>query len=356
MRSSPPSLDAMDRDQVSKLALSASIDEGTFEDVKFFAFSSRTSKGGGACAPRSLYGNSVCIRKTAPHFDVVLTQGFAESVLADLNAGYPSDRAAVIDNYDYASDSDLEDSDEAEDVGGAPGPPGVSPEDSATERGVPPSQDTAHTVTVQSDAVGPDTLLVHEKPCVALSGRPGRLVFIDDMAHRTWRAFIYYSYFGAISFAPLRSQAKSTPRKDLKGSRAGTFTPPECSPKSIYRLADKYDIKELKTKAAADIKSKLTPSNIFTELFSSFTCLHSEIQEMEVEYLCSALSQSKVMLELPIWIDYLAQGTLPPGASKAVSMLVSKQAAVAANPPPYPCSACDRSCVWYCKTCHKVFS
>ena len=58
----------MSRDQVSQYALTASIDEGGFEDVKFFAFSRRTAKGR-VFAPRGLFGNSTCIRKAAPHFD-----------------------------------------------------------------------------------------------------------------------------------------------------------------------------------------------------------------------------------------------------------------------------------------------
>lgn len=105
-----------------------------------------------------------------------------------------------------------------------------------------------------------------------------------------WRAFIFYSYFGNVYFSPLRSEMKVV--SDTETNALGT---PYCSPKSMYQLADKvtqfcqhlhsaarfaerflctqYDIKELKQQAAADIKSKLSPDNIFVELFSTFTSL-----------------------------------------------------------------------------------
>lgn len=49
--------------------------------------------------------------------------------------------------------------------------------------------------------------------------------------HR-WEAFIFYAYFDRVSFAPLTShKGPHTPPKP--------FEPPPCSPKSMYRFADK---------------------------------------------------------------------------------------------------------------------
>ncbi|KAI0745443.1 hypothetical protein C8Q76DRAFT_31138 [Earliella scabrosa] len=162
-----PSLDAMTRDQVSRYALTASIDGGGFEDVKFFAFSRRNSKGR-AFAPMSLFGNSTCIRKTAPHFDVVLTQGFAESIIADLNMAYPRDRPAALDSYDYPDDSDMDDVDD-EDIAleGEGGDRAPSHEDDCSG--------ASESVRLLSDETCRDTG----------SGRPGRVIFIEDMAFQT---------------------------------------------------------------------------------------------------------------------------------------------------------------------------
>ena len=41
---------------------------------------------------------------------MLTTQGWAESVIADMTAGFPVDRwESSIDNYDYEEDSDMED-------------------------------------------------------------------------------------------------------------------------------------------------------------------------------------------------------------------------------------------------------
>ncbi|KAI0779799.1 hypothetical protein C8Q74DRAFT_716517 [Fomes fomentarius] len=330
------SLESMTRDQVSRYAITASIDGGGFEDVKFFAFSRRTSQGK-VVAPMPLFGNSTCIRKTAPHFDMVLTQGFAESVMADLNEGYPSDRPAALDHYDYADDSDIEDSEDE------PRPIASTAEDEDRE---PRLEDSDNPVRPQGALRGSDAGARH-----VASGRPGRIVFLEDVAYRTWRAFIYYTYFDTISFAPLKSQQNATSDKGKDTAGPGAFNPPECSPKSMYRLAEKYDIKELKTKAVADIQSKLSPDNIFTELFSPFTSLHAELQELEVGYLHSILGKPAVMQELSVWIDYLSQGRLPVAASKAVASLISRL--TTAQPGAANCPSCSRIPSNYCKHCKK---
>ena len=133
----PVPLSTATREQVSQYALLTSITGGTFEDVKFFAFSRRAASGESVGTPRPLFGNSALIRKASSHFDfgtssasrmhltpdtnhlVVLTKGFAESGIVDLDAPFPRNRpsAVEIDEYGYASDSDLED-DPDDDLGG----------------------------------------------------------------------------------------------------------------------------------------------------------------------------------------------------------------------------------------------
>ena len=82
--------------------------------------------------------------------------------------------------------------------------------------------------------------------------RRGHVIFLDDIAHRTyvrlftsaffqrvmrcltsWNAFIFWAYFGECNFAPLKSQSKSRILEAKPGEA------PPCSPKSMYRVAHK---------------------------------------------------------------------------------------------------------------------
>ena len=58
----------MSRDQVSQYALTTSIDEGGFEDVKFFAFSRRT-RAGTVDTPLPIVANTKIICNTSSHFN-----------------------------------------------------------------------------------------------------------------------------------------------------------------------------------------------------------------------------------------------------------------------------------------------
>ncbi len=103
-------------------------------------------------------------------------------------------------------------------------------------------------------------------------------------SHHSFRALIIYAYLGEVEFAPLKSENKA------HSSQVDPYKPPLCSPKSMYRLAEKvngssnpkrplrltklqYDIPDLKEEALKDIQSKLSPHNILEELFSTFTSL-----------------------------------------------------------------------------------
>lgn len=56
----------------------------------------------------------------------------------------------------------------------------------------------------------------------------------------SWQSLIFYIYTGQLEFAPLRSQIPAI--RDVNGKateRNRSYQPPSCSPKSMYRLADK---------------------------------------------------------------------------------------------------------------------
>ncbi|KAI0690192.1 hypothetical protein C8T65DRAFT_588158 [Cerioporus squamosus] len=340
------------REEVSQHALLTSIESGAFEDVKFYTFSRRTQSGL-ADKPRALFGNSVLIRKTSSYFDYVLTNGsFAEGAITDMSAPFPAKRPTHIDltEYGYASDSDLEDESEGDET------PLLTTVTSAPELGtevmLPRARANASvdyrglTDPEPADRKGKDPANVKEsEDAVKAYGREGRVVFVEDIAYRTWKAFVFYAYSGKISFAPLKSQEQASPGPD---GQTGRFAPPPCSAKSMYRLAEKYGIESLKEEALKDLKGKLSPYNILTELFSSFTALHPEVQKMEVEYLRDNIRQPTIMERLPKYFQSLEDGELHPGAASILAALFVRVMTEQKR--------CSRNCVnasgyYHCNAC-----
>ncbi|KAH9855262.1 hypothetical protein C2E23DRAFT_901636 [Lenzites betulinus] len=322
----------------------SSFNTGTFEDVKFYLFS-RRSRSGVVYAPRPLFANTALLCKASSHFDFVLSPGFAEGETVDMNAPYPSDREPSTEDYDYAADSDLEDdpspewsnfkpqskplnftkprSEQLDDIQTPPKPEPAPYEQKGlgdgVERegaGVPQADISEWESTsgspkgdVKSKGSGPP------KPVVSQAIRKGRVVYMEDIAYRTWEAFIFYAYFGTVSFAALRSQrAGNIPHKP--------FEPPPCSPKSMYRLADKYDIQPLKELALEDIRNKMAKDNILVELFSTYALTYKDVQDSLMNYLRDHITQSDMWKQLPSWCQALDAGTLPHGSVDILSRIL----------------------------------
>ncbi|KAI8975820.1 hypothetical protein BD414DRAFT_467491 [Trametes punicea] len=370
------------REEVSQYAMLSSITNGAFEDVKFYAFSRRIGPGQVDTA-RPLFANSALICKASSHFDFVFSAGFAESEMTNMDAPYPSHRASQNDAYDYAEDSDLdpeheeaiEEADESPDIPSArtrspsvvsdpmprsmassPLPRTFSPP-IRSEDTLPPTNSPAAVPVADEEFPLPsnntdesaerkgfyeyEASPVDEhrsgapKPsgnnlrsasgrvegAPSTSGRKGRVVFIDDFAYRTWAAFIFYAYFDTVSFAPLKSRGKGV-TQDTR-SPAMPYEPPQCSPKSMYRLAEKYGIERLKDLAAANLQGQLTAHNILVELFSPFTSMFAGVQAAEMEYLVRHISEPDTLKDIPRWIRYLEEGRLPRGSGTILSTLVT---------------------------------
>ena len=105
-------------------ALNDSITSGTFVDTKFYVFSRREASGR-VGSPQALYCNSRVL-DTIPYLSTceqqklcdfthltvwseVFSGGFSEGQTRDINGGFPSDSHPYTEDYDYPSDSDLED-------------------------------------------------------------------------------------------------------------------------------------------------------------------------------------------------------------------------------------------------------
>ena len=86
--------------------------------------------------------------------------------------------------------------------------------------------------------IGSFSAYVHFPPCLHLEGN-------DEFS--SWKSLFFYRCTEMISFAPLKSQGVDSRSVYIRGIKA-TTTPPPCSPKSIYVLANlviKSSIKRL---------------------------------------------------------------------------------------------------------------
>ncbi|KAF8152854.1 hypothetical protein K438DRAFT_1987722 [Mycena galopus ATCC 62051] len=214
-------------------------------DVKFYAFSRRESD----CVthPLPLFAKSALLKGFSDDLDAFLTEhGFSESAVVDLDVH--DAEQGYFEGYGYDTDSDL-DSDSGDDE------PEAAPE------------------ALASDVEVSSTLK-------RKGARMGRVIVLKDTAYKTWKALLYYLYTRRVNFRPLKSE----------GPKKITVDGPVCSPKSMYRLADKLGLEELRTLALASLSSRLSENNILEEVFSFFTSLYPVIQELEIGVLTSNFS------------------------------------------------------------------
>ncbi|KAJ7152466.1 hypothetical protein C8R46DRAFT_1121305 [Mycena filopes] len=219
-------------------------------DLKFYAFSRRGS--GCVTHPQALFSNSNLLRGFSEDLEAMLTEhGFSESAIVDLDLHESEDQS--FNEYGYDSDSDLE-----SDVEENPAPVVVKGSSSESE---------------------PDGKVA---PGSKSSGRKGRVIVLKDTAFTTWKALIYYLYTRRVNFRPLKSEGSQEAGPAVKG--------PTCSPKSMYRLADKLGLEDLQALALTAISSRLSETNILEEVFSSFTSVYPVIRDLEVGVLTSNFS------------------------------------------------------------------
>ncbi|KAI0930630.1 hypothetical protein AcW1_009269 [Taiwanofungus camphoratus] len=268
------------REDVLRAALIANITGGNFTDTRFYVFSRRTASGM-VDKPIPTYANSLTLQKASSHFGRLLSGGFAESAMTSLDVDFHTDDQIPIDVYGYESDSDLDDEElDSQDTGPSCNPNILDKEDNVTidehvvgtsgqdDEDVVSSWDF-NTVTLEASE---SSIHVDQE----VIGRAGQTVFVKDMAFRTWYSFLCYLCTGEVAFAPLRSQ-KSRIRDEEASEQTKIYTLQKCSPKSMYRLADKYDLQDLKELSLRNVQAQLSIDNILTELFSKFTSRSSNV-------------------------------------------------------------------------------
>ncbi|TFK45535.1 hypothetical protein OE88DRAFT_1669129 [Heliocybe sulcata] len=288
-------------------SLENSIQTGRFTDTRFFVFSHRRTSGG-ADRPVAVFANSSALVDRCSYFQTLLSvKGFMESEEGTLDSGFPAAEGTFIEEYDYASDSDLEDDPTEDDLSSeVEGSPVAlsSTEDVNEPKHAEKHEDTdqleegcelkeredstTDEIPVTETGASSSEEVPNVDSCWKSAASPtiavGRTVVVKDAALRTFTSLIHYLYTGNINFAPLSSQREEPknggPESDLK------VHAPSCSPKSMYRLADKLDLQPLKNMAFEALRSSLSKKNIVEETFSKFTWLHEEVRDMEIQALC----------------------------------------------------------------------
>ncbi|KAI0648312.1 hypothetical protein C8Q79DRAFT_567910 [Trametes meyenii] len=331
--------------------LKESLTTPEFRDVHLYAFTRRIILPDGSSKidhplPVLAVGS---ILKDTEYFSKLLTSGFAES-----SAGLASEirQNALEDEYDYESDSDL---DEFEMVGGTPNLPESSSGSPHPSNTPAPSLDgrlKGRETTIGSGETNGGTSL-------SFSGqRSPQHILLPSVAYRTLRAYIFYLYTNKVNFLPLRSGG--TAGRQLALLTADRVAPP-CSPKSMYRLAEivsphyrsaisrllvthtnpQYGMTKLQGLAYDAIVARLTLTNVVEEAFSRFFARYDRLREHTVSVLSQNFSDSKVQRALPDALDKVLLGMAPHAGPLLHSLLGVRMASVPVPAPPSPVPVAD---------------
>ncbi|KAG2150420.1 hypothetical protein DEU56DRAFT_27552 [Suillus clintonianus] len=312
-------------------ALRQSMDDGEFADTKYYVTSKRRTSWKSPGKTRFVYANDAVLNHGVGIVPVSPSPIKEDSLLVR----YQSEPMLMRDaeQYNYDSDSDIEEEDEEEEEKPKPKPkPKPNEKQQEAHRQYQPyrysqsyypvaapsesdiSDDTSDSSALSSDdglhwtkRVHPgfrsmDTLVPEAVPPPFPSGQ--RMVLVRDTAFATWTSYVYYCYTGQVSFYLLKSK-DSTSRRD---KTTGTL---RCSPKSMYRLADKLKNARLRALAFQAIKSSLSNSNILDESFSWFTAQYPDIQKMELELLMKFRKTPEVSRRLSRILEAVSRGEKP---------------------------------------------
>ncbi|KAJ6456226.1 hypothetical protein C8R47DRAFT_1165561, partial [Mycena vitilis] len=258
--------------------LAGTMDGKEAVDVKFCVFTGK--RAGYATDPRAIFAKSTIMERHSEELDLLISGGaFSESLLVDLDCPIDQDFLSL-DEYGYPDDSDLDSDDEEMEEGcdTRTRSRACSPNFREVVQTPLPESGDSDSDKTRSD-VGPSPISIKipvPAPHIPTGPRRmGRVVPLKGTAFKTWRALIYYLYTGKLSFS-------SVPR--LLGSE----DTPQCSAKSMYRLADKASprsLHELKAVSLSSINANLSSQIIVQQVFSKFTSVYPEIQDIEVRFL-----------------------------------------------------------------------
>ncbi|KAI5984607.1 hypothetical protein EDD15DRAFT_2375063 [Pisolithus albus] len=292
-----------------KLLLGKDVDE-----VHFYLFSRRSNSR--VLHPRVLNADATLLESSSKYFTDLFSSDAISSDTAVMNVKTPDMIPDGIDQneYGYESDSDLED--DTEDIRASPTQRQVTAEsdnnngDSGTCTPNTASLEKDYEILPQrvSHTIG---LLPEGPPSIqpsAMGLAGGRHIVVKDTAFQTWYCLLHFLYIGAAEFAPLESSGGSI------SFSCNTSQRPMCSAKSMYRLATKLNIAELRDQAFASIRNNIDENNLLQELASGFTGKYPAVLEMELDLLVEMIASAPIVEGLPKLMARIAQKELSHGA------------------------------------------
>jgi len=249
-----PGSPLMSTNILSAQVVSHLIKNGHTSDIKFTAFSRRRN-GGGACAPKPIFGVRDRLLGRFDAFDDLLrAEGFSQHATG----------TSFVDSqtYGYDSDSDLEDEDmHPSEIGGEEDP------------------------DVNASSAAPTSPDAQQEPADS-SIEAIRSVIVNDGAFVTWHAFLFHLHGGHIEFAPLRSSGIEKRQEFIRTYlEKNPDCPSPCSPKSMFRLAEKYGVKDLQEMALQAIRIRMTSENVVAELFSPISVRYRDVHRLMLRHL-----------------------------------------------------------------------
>ncbi|KAI5889714.1 uncharacterized protein SCHCODRAFT_02635411 [Schizophyllum commune H4-8] len=231
------------------------------------------------------------------------------------------------DEYDYSSDSDIDDEepDPAQELAGQSTSRNlddytVSVGELATSARSDDLESEVFTSVGSMDdddeRISPDGPAIGLEIVVPREPRRGEVVRLTNYAHRTWRAFVFYMYTGKIAFKRLSSTGVLD---------RGAADPLHCSPKSMYRIAHKAKLDDLRARCMQAILADLTEANVVREAFSKFSSQYRAVRNAQTDFLVKHLQDPACGQEVERVMQDLSN--MPHGGA-AAAMIWRKVAAI----------------------------
>ncbi|KAF7293910.1 hypothetical protein HMN09_01187300 [Mycena chlorophos] len=246
-------------------------------DIKFYAFNRRAGEGR-VTDPAPVFAKASLLEGYSDSLDDLISgSGFSEGQVVEL--GRHEIDPTIVEEYDYSSDSDLEDEDGDSSPARAVSTRIPFPEtQTLLEASGSGSSSSAQAIEAAESSIS-DSLTLAMGRAIIIRGTAGTLMSRvvpcpapRGTAFKTWKALIYYLYTNKITFSSTSGKAVAT-------------ISDACSPKSMYRLADKLGLENLKAHSLEAIETRLSTKTVVRETFSAFTSYYAEIQDAHIVFL-----------------------------------------------------------------------
>ncbi|KAG0706116.1 hypothetical protein DFH29DRAFT_996270 [Suillus ampliporus] len=278
-------------------------------DTKFHLFSGRSANPRKVTRLQALSANDIVLAAHSDFFAELSSRtGSTDATLVDFDGGSAFEDGMALDDYAYASDSDLEDEEEGE---GKAGQTPVSDETAVLEGDMSSNDDDDDDLLVVGDARSE----IDSTPQFSTSDQlPTDGTYWCET--RPSGPLLLYLYTDKIVFSPIKSQGQ--PRANVDAPNPSALWP--CSPKSMYRLACKVRLDGIRDQAFYAIRSGLDAGNILQELSSSLTSKYPAILQIQVEVLLQHISSVSVIQNIPSLLRRIADSQLPHGADIIIDL------------------------------------